>query len=173
MTVIAVVSTIFGHISVGRGGCFAWWGEEVSLEGFVKYAGVGYCEWGVSGETWLAGFTWTGIGARLRLWGGIGYGVGIGVGIGVGGVGGIVIAEFGVKGLHFFHAHVVSDTQLEFVHGSGWVKVDVVSEGSGLQGEGHALEYHFLVKVWCAEGCFAEAVDECSERFIRLLSDAQ
>jgi len=53
------------------------------------------------------------------------------------------------------------------------VKVDVVSEGSGLQGEGHALEYHFLVKVWCAEGCFTEAVDECSEWFVGLLSDAQ
>jgi len=34
MTVIAVVSTILGHVSVG-GGCFAWWGEEVSLEGLV------------------------------------------------------------------------------------------------------------------------------------------
>jgi len=150
MTVIAVVSTIFGHISVRRGGCFAWWGEEVSLEGFVKYAGAGYCEWGVSGETWLAGFSWTGIGARRRLWGGIGYGVGVGVGIGVGGVGGIVVAELGVEGLHFFHAHIVSGTKLEFVHGGGRVKVDVVSEGSRLQGEGHALEYHFLVKMWGA-----------------------
>jgi len=128
MTVIAVVSTVLGHVSVGRGGCFMWWGEKVSLEGFVKDAGAGDCEWGVSGETWLAGFTWTGIGARVRLWGGIGYGVGIGVG----GVGGIVVAKFGVKGLHFFHAHVVGGTQLEFVHGGGWVKVDVVSEGSGL-----------------------------------------
>jgi len=168
MTVIAVVSTIFGHISVRRGGCFAWWGEEVDLEGFVKYAGAGYCEWCVSGKTWLAGFTWTGIGARLRLWGGIGYGVGIGVG----GVSGIVVAEFGVKSLHFFHAYIVSGTQLEFVHGGGRVKVDVVSEGSRLQGEGHALEYHFLVKVGGAEGCFTEAVDECSEWFVGLLSDA-
>ena len=169
MTVIAVVSTILGHVSVRRGGCFAWWGEEVSLEGFVKDAGAGYCEWGVSGKTWLAGFTWTGIGARVRLWGGIGYGVGIRGS----GVGGIVVAEFSVEGLHFFHANVVSGTQLEFVHGGGWVKVDVVSEGSGLQGEGHALEYHFLVKVWCAKGCFTEAVDECSEWFIGFLSDAQ
>jgi len=31
MTMIAVVSTILGHVSVRRGGCFAWWGEEVSL----------------------------------------------------------------------------------------------------------------------------------------------
>jgi len=144
-------------------------GEKVRLEGFVKDAGAGYCEWGVSGETWLAGFTWTGIGARLRLWGGIGYGVRIGVG----GVGGIVGAEFGVKSLHFFHAYIVSGTQFEFVHGGGRVKVDIVSEGSRLQGEGHALEYHFLVKVWCAEGCFTEAVDECSEWFVGLLSDAQ
>ena len=117
----------------------------------------------------MAGFTWTGIGAWLRLWGGIGYGIGIGVR----GVGGIIVAKFGVKGLHFFHAHVVGGAQLEFVHGGGWVKVDIVGEGSGLQGEGHALEYHLLVKVWCAEGGFAEAVDECSEWFVGLLSDAQ
>ena len=53
------------------------------------------------------------------------------------------------------------------------MKVDIVGEGSGLQGEGHALEYHLLVKVWCAEGGLAEAVDECSEWFVGLLSDAQ
>jgi len=106
MTVIAVVSTILGHVSVRRGRCFTWWREKVSLEGFVKDAGAGYCEWGVSGETWLAGFTWTGIGARVMLWGGIGYGVRIGVG----GVGSIVVAKLGVKGLHFFHAYVVSGT---------------------------------------------------------------
>jgi len=117
----------------------------------------------------LAGFTWAGVGARVRPWGGIGCGVGIGMD----GVGGIVVAELGVKSLHLFHAHIVSSTQLEFVHGGGRVEVNVVSEGSRLQGEGHALEYHFLVKVWCAEGCFAEAVDECSEWFVGLLPDAQ
>jgi len=64
----------------------------------------------------------------VRMWGGIG----IGVGIGSGGVGDIVVTEFGVKSLHFFHANVVSCAQLEFVHGGGWVEVDIVSKGSGL-----------------------------------------
>jgi len=64
----------------------------------------------------------------VRLWGGIG----IGVEIGSGGVGGIVVTKFGVKSLHFFHANIVSCAQLEFVHGGGWVEVDIVSEGSGL-----------------------------------------
>ena len=68
----------------------------------------------------MAGFTWAGIGAWVRLWGGVGA------------VGGIVVAEFGVKGLHFLHADVVSCAQLEFVHGGGWVEVDVVGEGTGL-----------------------------------------
>ena len=35
MTVVAVVPTILGHVSVRRGGCLLWWGEEVSLEGLV------------------------------------------------------------------------------------------------------------------------------------------
>ena len=78
-----------------------------------------------------------------------------------------------MKSLHFFHANVVSCAQLEFVHGGGWVEVDIVSEGSGLQGEGHTLEYHFLVKVWCTKSCFTEAIDECSEWFIGFLSNAQ
>jgi len=85
---------------------------------------VGYCEWGVSGETRLVGFTWAGVRARVGLWGRIGGGVG--------GVGGIVVTKFGVKSLHFFHANVVSCAQLEFVHGCGWVEVDIVGEGSGL-----------------------------------------
>jgi len=72
----------------------------------------------------LAGFTWTGVRARVGLWGRIGGGVG--------GVGGIVVTEFGVKSLHFFHVNVVSCAQLEFVHGCGWVEVDIVGEGSGL-----------------------------------------
>jgi len=72
----------------------------------------------------LVGFAWAGVRARVRLWGGIGSGVG--------GIGGIVVTEFGVKSLHFFHANVVSCEQLEFVHGGGWVEVDIVGEGSGL-----------------------------------------
>jgi len=72
----------------------------------------------------LAGFAWAYVRARVRLWGGIGGGVG--------GVGDVVITEFGVKSLHFLHANVVSCAQLEFVHGGGWVEVDVVGEGAGL-----------------------------------------
>jgi len=72
----------------------------------------------------LAGFAWAGVRARVRLWGGVGGGVG--------GVGGVVVTEFGVKSLHFLHADVVSCAQLEFVHGGGWVEVDVVGEGAGL-----------------------------------------
>jgi len=60
----------------------------------------------------------------MRLWGGVRGGVG--------GVGGVVVTEFGVKSLHFLHADVVSCAQLEFVHGGGWVEVDVVGEGAGL-----------------------------------------
>ena len=72
----------------------------------------------------MAGFAWAGVRTRVRLWGGIGGGVG--------GVGGVVVTEFCVKSLHFLHANVVSCTQLEFVHGGGWVEVDVVGEGAGL-----------------------------------------
>jgi len=68
----------------------------------------------------LAGFTWSVFRVRVRLWGGIG------------GVGGIVATEFGVKGLHFLHANVVSCAQLEFMHGCGWVEVYIVGERSGL-----------------------------------------
>jgi len=75
---------------------------------------------------WRGGFAWAGVRARMRLWGGIGGGGG------VGGVGGVVVTEFGVKSLHFLHANVVSCAQLEFVHGGGWVEVDVVGEGAEL-----------------------------------------
>ena len=50
----------------------------------------------------MAGFAWAGIRAWVRLWGGVGGGVG--------GVGGVVIAEFGVEGLHFLHADVIGCT---------------------------------------------------------------
>ena len=105
---------------------------------------------------WLA---WAGIGAGgLRGW--------------VGGGGCIVIAEFGVEGLHFFHANIVGRTQLELVHRGGWVEVNVVGEGAGLEGECHTLKDHFVVEVWGTKGYLAEAIDECSEWFTLFLPDA-
>jgi len=68
----------------------------------------------------LAGLAWTGIRAWVRLRGRVGGG------------GCIVIAEFGVEGLHFLHADIIGCTQFEFVHRGGWVEVDVVGEGAGL-----------------------------------------
>ena len=68
----------------------------------------------------MAGLAWAGIRAWVRLRGRIGGG------------GCIVIAEFGVEGLHFFHADIVGCTQFEFVHRGRWVEVDVVGEGAGL-----------------------------------------
>jgi len=56
----------------------------------------------------------------VRLWGRVGGG------------GGVVVAELGVKGLHFLHADVVGFTQLEFVHRGRWVEVHVVGKGAGL-----------------------------------------
>jgi len=53
------------------------------------------------------------------------------------------------------------------------MKVDVVGEGAGLQGEGHALENNFLVEVWGAKGSLAEAIDECPERLTLFLPDAE
>jgi len=50
----------------------------------------------------------------------------------VGGGSCIVIAEFGMEGLHFLHAHIVGRTQFKFVHRDRWVEVDVVGEGAGL-----------------------------------------
>ena len=55
-----------------------------------------------------------------RLWGGVGGG------------GCIVIAEFGMEGMHFLHADIVGRAQFEFVHGGRWVEVDVVGEVAGL-----------------------------------------
>ena len=90
------------------------------MEGFVQNAGTGYCKRGVSGEARLAGFAWVGIRAWVRLCGGVGGG------------GYVVVAEFGVKCLHFLHADVVGYTQLEFVHGGRWVEIDVVGERAEL-----------------------------------------
>ena len=67
----------------------------------------------------LAGFAWADIRAR-RLRGRVGSG------------GCIVIAEFGMEGLHLLHADIVGCTQFEFVHRGRWVEVDVVGEGAGL-----------------------------------------
>ena len=90
------------------------------MEGFVEDAGAGYGKGGVSGEARLAGFAWAGIRTWVRPWGGVGGG------------GCIVVAEFGVKGLHFLHADIVSCTQLELVHGGRWVEIDVVGKGARL-----------------------------------------
>jgi len=78
------------------------------------------------------------------------------------GGGGVIIAELGVKGMHLFHADVVRSTKLKFVHGCAGegVEVDVISEWSEFEGEGHTLHYHFLVEVGCAKGDLAEAVNE-------------
>ena len=65
------------------------------------------------------GLAWAGIRAG-RLWGRVGGGSCI------------VIAEFGMEGLHFLHAHIVGRTQFKFVHRDRWVEVDVVGEGAGL-----------------------------------------
>ena len=99
----------------------------------------------------LAGLSWSRIKAG-GWWGG------------VGGCGCIVIAEFGVKGLHFLHSNIVGSTQLELVHRGRWVEVDIVGEWAGLEGKGHTLEDHFLVKVWGVKGCLTETIDECPER---------
>ena len=80
---------------------------------------MGYSKGSIYGKTGLAGLAWAGVGAR-GLWGGVGGGSGI------------IIAEFGVKGLHFLHANIVDRTQLELVHRGRWVEVDIVGEGAGL-----------------------------------------
>ena len=51
---------------------------------------------------------------------------------GVGGGGCIVIAEFGMEGLHFLHANIVGRTQHELVQRGRWVEVDIVGEGARL-----------------------------------------
>ena len=64
-------------------------------------------------------------------------------------------------------------TQLELVHRGGWVEVDIVGEGAGLEGECHTLKDHFLVEVWCPKGCLTKVVNERSEWFALFLSNAQ
>jgi len=92
---------------------------------------------------------------------------------GVGGGGCIVIAEFGVEGLHFIHANIVGNTQFELVHRGRCVEVDIVDEGARFEGKGHTLEDHFLVKVWGTKGCLTETIDKCPKRLTLFLPDAQ
>jgi len=41
MAIITVIATIFGHVYVGRVGCFTRWRDEVGLKSFIKKAGSG------------------------------------------------------------------------------------------------------------------------------------
>jgi len=40
-----------------------------------------------------------------------------------------------------------------------------------LKSKGRALEYHFLVEVWGAEGSLTESINKFSERLALFLSD--
>jgi len=53
------------------------------------------------------------------------------------------------------------------------VEIDVVSEWSWFKGDNHTLQNHFLIEVGCAEGGFAEAVDESTQRLVLFLFDAK
>ena len=53
------------------------------------------------------------------------------------------------------------------------MEVDVISERIGFEGESHTLHNHFLIKVGCAEGGFAEAVDESTQRLVLFLFDTK
>ena len=94
-------------------------GGVVVLRGGIRSA-CSVSSRAVSGEARLAGLVGAGIRVWVRLRGRVGGG------------GCIVIAEFGVEGLHFLHADIVGCTQFEFVHRDRWVEVDVVGEGAGL-----------------------------------------
>jgi len=50
----------------------------------------------------------------------------------VGGGGYIVVAKFGMEGLHLLHADIVGRAQFKFVHRGRWVEGDVVGEGAEL-----------------------------------------
>ena len=60
--------------------------------------GFGDIEGSISSKVGLSGLSWSGI--RAGWWGGVGSG------------GCIVIAKFGVAGLHLLHANIVDSTQL-------------------------------------------------------------
>jgi len=53
------------------------------------------------------------------------------------------------------------------------VWVDVVSERTEFESEGHTLQYHLLVEVGCAEGALAEAVYEDLQRLVLFLSNVE
>jgi len=42
-----------------------------------------------------------------------------------------------------------------------------------LKNEGHALEYHFLVEVWGAEGSLTESINKFLEHLALFLSNAE
>jgi len=78
-----------------------------------------------------------------------------------------------VESLHLFHADVVRNVELQFMHEGVWVEVDVIGEGARFESECHTLKYYFLVKVWCAKGNLTEAVDESPKRLVLFLSHAK
>jgi len=78
-----------------------------------------------------------------------------------------------MESLHLLHADVVCGTELQLMHGGGWVEVDVVGVGAGFESECHVLKYHFLVEVWCAKVSLTEAVNESPEHLVLFLSDAE
>jgi len=41
VAIVSVISVVFGHVCVGRVGCFARWWDEVGLKSFIKKAGFG------------------------------------------------------------------------------------------------------------------------------------
>ena len=53
------------------------------------------------------------------------------------------------------------------------MEVEIISERSWFKGKSHTLQNHFLVEVGCAEGGFAEAVDESTQRLVLFLFDAE
>ena len=119
VAMVVVVAAIFSHISIRGSGCLAWWWNEVSLQGLIKETRSSYSK-GAYLVKWDGGAHVGGCQGG-GLWGGVG-----------GGGGCIVIAEFGVEGLHFLQANIIGRTQLELVHRGRWVEVDIVSEGVGL-----------------------------------------
>ena len=42
-----------------------------------------------------------------------------------------------------------------------------------MKGEGHALEYHLLIKVWGAKGSLAESINKGPEHLARFLPNAE
>ena len=78
-----------------------------------------------------------------------------------------------MESLHFLHTDVIDTMQFQFMHRGEWVQVDIIGEGVEFKSEGHALKYHFLVEVRCAKGSLTESINECPERLVLFLSDAE